>query len=205
MKTLLPAALLLLAGLARAALPAVNLQVELRWVEATLPGAAQAGVRDGAVVVGTAGSVSPRGAQVTATAAAAPPPVQRLTVLNGQRAIVRLEQIEALEWLGVAAELDLQARPRRLLAQPRQGERKSVQGFGVAPSWPGGRAPVQLALDAQQDGAVVQTTVQLPLARWQTVARTGSASAPGARGTVGSRDAAGQPERELQLRVSVQP
>ena len=52
---------LLLPVLSHAAPPAVQLLVELRWVDSALPPSAQAGVRDGAVVVGTAGSVSPRG------------------------------------------------------------------------------------------------------------------------------------------------
>ncbi len=58
-RALLP--LILLPALAAAAPPAVQLVVELRWVDSNLPPAAQAAVRDGAVVVGTAGSVSPRG------------------------------------------------------------------------------------------------------------------------------------------------
>ncbi len=40
------------------ALPRKNLWVELRWVETQVSAAAVAGVRDGAVVLGTAGSVS---------------------------------------------------------------------------------------------------------------------------------------------------
>ncbi|WP_204280290.1 hypothetical protein, partial [Raoultella ornithinolytica] len=70
---------LLLPARLAAAPPAVQLLVELRWVDSRLAPAAVAAVRDGAVVVGTAGSVSPRGpGVVTSTAAAPPPPVQRL-------------------------------------------------------------------------------------------------------------------------------
>ena len=51
----------------RAAEPRVNLWVELRWVDSRVSQAAIAGLRDGAVVVGTGGAVSPRGAIVLST------------------------------------------------------------------------------------------------------------------------------------------
>ncbi len=195
-----------------AAPPAVPLVVELRWVDSNLPLAAQAGVRDGAVVVGTAGVVSPRGpGVVTSTAMATPTPAQRLFVLNGQRAAMRLTTREPLQWVDAVVTLDTDgAAPagssRRLHAQPRQGERRVTQAFSVTPTWPGGRAPVRVAFDVEDGDNTFQSTLDLPLDRWQTVARTGGdGNAPAPRGTVSSRDAAGQPERELQLRVSVNP
>ncbi|MBI3348863.1 MAG: hypothetical protein HY020_16845 [Burkholderiales bacterium] len=200
----------LLALPAAAAPPAVPLIVELRWVDSNLPPAAQAAVRDGAVVVGTAGSISPRGAGVV-TSTAAPPPqqVQRLSVLNGQRAALRLTTREPLQWVDVVVELDPAAgpasAPRRVYANPRSGERRSTQSFVVTPSWPGGSAPVRVEFDIAQEDDAIQSTLLLPLGRWQTVARSGSAVAPAPRGTVSSGDAAGRPERELQIRVSVQP
>jgi len=211
-------ALLLLLSplLAMAAPPAVQLLVELRWVDSNLPPAAQAGVRDGAVVIGTAGSVSPRGpGVVTSTAGAAPPLVQRLLVQNGQRASQRLTTREPLQWVDTTLELDPSAATagalpasavKRLYAQPRQGERRVTQGFSVTPTWAGGRAPVRVAFDVEDGDNSFQSTLDLPMERWQTVARTGGgATAPAPRGTISSRDAAGQPERALQLRVSVNP
>ncbi|HEY8878390.1 MAG TPA: hypothetical protein VIN03_12555 [Roseateles sp.] len=194
-----------------AAPPAVTLVVELRWVDSNLPPAAQAGVRDGAVVIGTAGSVSPRGpGVVTSTVQAAPPPVQRLMVLNGQRAGTRLTTREPLQWVDAVVELDPSAgpasAPRRLYASPRQGERRTTQSLTVTPTWPGGRAPVRVEFSVDAGDEAFQSTLELPLERWQTVARSGGATPqPAPRGTVSSRDAAGQPERELQLRVSLQP
>lgn len=193
-----------------AAPPAVQLVVELRWVDSNLPPAAQAGVRDGAVVVGTAGAVSPRGpGVVTSTAAAAPQPLQRLLVQNGQRASTRLTTREPLQWVDVLVEIDPTAAPasavRHLYAQPRQGERRVAQTFAVTPTWPGGRAPVRVAFSVEDGDNAFESTLDLPLERWQTVARTGGSAAPAARGTVSSSDAAGWPARELQLRVSVQP
>jgi hypothetical protein len=210
----------LAAGVAQATPPAVQLLVEWRWVDSSLPPAAQAAVRDGAVVVGTAGSYSPRGpGVVTSTATPPVPTVQRLLVLNGQQAGLRLTTREPLQWVEAVVELDPSAtsgtsatsatpgsaRPR-VYASPRQGERRSTQGILLTPSWPGGRSPVRVAFAVDDtEGNQLQSTVPLPLARWQTVARTGTATPPAPRGTLSTHDAAGQPERELQLRVSVQP
>jgi len=207
-------ALLLLTSLpllAAAAPPAVHLVVEWRWVDSNLPPAAQAAVRDGAVVIGTAGSVSPRGPGVITSTAQppAPQPGQRVIVLNGQRAGVRLTTREPLQWVDMAVEIDPAAgpasAPRRIYASPRSGERRSSQDFSVTPTWPGGRAPVRVEFDISDDGQALQSTLQLPMERWQTVARSGSAASPASKGTLSSADAAGRPERELQLRVSVQP
>jgi hypothetical protein len=217
---LLTAGLLLAAGAAQAAPPAVQLLVEWRWVDSSLAPAAQAAVRDGAVVVGTAGSYSPRGpGVVTSTATPPAPPVQRLVVLNGQQAGLRLTTREPLQWVEAVVELDTSAtsgpsatsatpggtRPR-IYASPRQGERRSTQGILLTPSWPGGSARVRVAFAVDDsDGGHLQSTVQLPLARWQSVARSSTAAPATPRGTLSTHDAAGQPERELQLRVSVQP
>jgi len=196
---------------ATAAPPAVHLVVEWRWVDSNLPPAAQAAVRDGAVVIGTAGSVSPRGPGVVTSTAVPPPaqPGQRVIVLNGQHASVRLTVREPLQWVDALVEIDPAAgpasAPRRLYASPRTGERRASQSFGVTPTWPGGRAPVRVEFDMDDDGQALQSTLQLPLERWQTVARSGTAVQPAPRGTLSSADAAGRPERELQLRVSIQP
>lgn len=203
----------LLAPVARPALaapPAVQLLVELRWVDSALPPAAQAGVRDGAVVVGTAGSVSPRGpGGVTRSAEPAPVPVQRLLVLNGQRASLRLTTREAVQWVDAVAEIDPSAgpasAPQRLYVSPRQGERRHIQAIAVTPAWPGGRAAVRVAFEVEDDDSAHQSTLDLALGQWQTVARSGGGGSPAAPGSWRSADAAGTPARELQLRVSVQP
>jgi hypothetical protein len=191
---------------AQAALPGVTLLVELRWVDSALPPAAQAGVRDGAVVVGTAGAVSPRGpGVVTATAGVAPLPAEQLRVRNGERAALRLTMREPLQWLDAVAELSPQGQVRSVYARPQPRDREVTRSLTVAPSWAGGRAPVRVALQVEDDGSAVATTLDLPLERWQTVARTGGTAAPAPRGTVSSSDAAARPVRELQLRVSILP
>jgi len=198
--TLLPLA-------AAAAPPPVTLVVELRWVDSALPAAAQAGARDGAVVVGTAGAVSPRGPGVVTSTAPAPPPVaQRLLVLNGQRASVRLTTREPLQWVDSVVELSPTGGVRGVYANAAPRERRVTRSFAVTPTWAGGRAPVRVAFDIDEDGNRFQSTLELPLERWRTVARSAAAAAvPAPRGSLSSGDAAGQPERELQLRLSLSP
>ena len=198
--------LLLLPALADAAPPAIQLLVELRWVDSNLPPSAQAGVRDGAVVVGTAGAVSPRGpGVVTSSGPAVTVPTQRLLVQNGQRADVRLTTREPLQWINPIVELDASGATRRVYANPQPQERTVTHSFMVTPTWPGGSAPVRVVFDVQDGDNAFRSTLDLPMERWQTAARTGGGRTPLApRGTVRSRDAEGQPERELQLRVSIQ-
>lgn len=192
--------------LAHAAPPAVHLLVELRWVEMPLSPAAQAGVRDGAVVVGTAGAVSPRGAGVVAaTAGSAPPSTERLLVGNGERAALRITTREPLQWVDAVADLTPQGQVRGIYARPLTRDREAVRHVSVAPSWAGGRAPVRVSLQVEDDGQALATTLDLPLARWHTVARTGAGTPAPVRGTVSSGDAAARAERELQLRVSIPP
>ncbi|HEY0953857.1 MAG TPA: hypothetical protein VGE36_03800 [Roseateles sp.] len=197
---------LLLPVLAHAAPPAVQLLVELRWVDSALAPSAQAGVRDGAVVVGTAGTVSPRGpGVVTSTVPAVSVPTQRLLVQNGERASARLTTREPLQWVGTAVELSSDGATRRIHASPRPQERQVAQAFTVTPTWAGGDAPVRVTFDIEDGGNSYQSTLSLPMDRWQAAARTGGAPlTPAPRGTVSSRDSAGRPERELQMRVSIQ-
>lgn len=198
-------ALLLLPLLTHAAPPAVQLLVELRWVEANLPPSAQAGMRDGATVVGTAGSVSPRGpGVVTSTGPAVSVPTQRLLVQNGHRADARMTTREPLQWVDSVVELDASGATRRIHANPRPQDRAVTHSFMVTPTWGGGSAPVRVTFDVEDGDQAFRSTLDLPMERWQTVARVGGGAAPASRGTLSSRDATGQPERELQLRVSIQ-
>ena len=86
---------------------------------------------------------------------------------------------------------------RSVYAQPR--ERRVARRVAVPPTWPGGSAPVRVALEVDADGQALQSTLALPLDRWQTVARSGGPVGAATPGTVSSADAAGQPARELLL------
>lgn len=201
------APLLLAPLLARAAPPAATFLVELRWVDSAVAGAAQAGVRDGAFVVGTAGTVSPRGPGVviSSTAPAEPRILHRLKVLNGQRASVKLTTREPLQSVETVYDVAPDGKVRGAYAKPQTTERRVTQGLTVMPTWPGGDAPVRVEFSVDDDGSEFQSTLDLPMDHWQTVARTGGGGTPAPRGTLNTRDAAAQAERELQLRVSIQP
>ena len=190
-------------GLAWSAPPAVTLVVELRWVERPVSGAAVAAARDGAVVVGTTGSVAPGPALSTQPAETPAGPC--LLVLNGQTASTRLTSREPLQAVDAVVDLAPNGNVRGVHALAQAGERVTTRSFTVTPAWPGGRAPVRVSFSVDDDGPQWQSTLELPLERWQAVARTGGGTAPAPRGTLRSGDAAAPTERELQLRVSVQP
>jgi hypothetical protein len=219
---------LLLTGLARAAEPAgprQNLLVELRWVESRLSGSALAGVREGAVVVGTAGSVSPRAQTGLSTRRLEDEggQFQRVVVLNGYSASVLLSETQLLQWLDYGVEFRGQSRVdgerARIQAQTRSLPVERQRGFSLTPHWPGGRQPVRVELRALgsagqqgqqgQQGQGAQTeilsTVQVPLGDWMTVARSGPAARAPQPGVISSSDAETQSSRELQLRVNLAP
>ncbi|MDM4768077.1 hypothetical protein [Pelomonas sp. SE-A7] len=187
--------------------PQVMLQIELRWVETSLSGAALDASKRGAVVVGTGGSVSPAGGKIISTrpADAGVSPVQRLLVLNGRQASALVNQPRRMEMLDWGVERD-----RRGQWQP-QAQMRSVwvdrqTGFQIKPSWPGGSQPVLLELRAllprgEAGSEELVTTQLIPLDQWAVVAREGSNPQAPAAGTYSSRDAEPQTSRELQLRI----
>jgi hypothetical protein len=221
-----------LSGLARAAEPAgprQNLLVELRWVESQFSGAALAGVRQGAVVVGTAGSVSPKPAITLSTRRQEDEQsgqIQRVVVLNGYQASVLLSETQLLQWLDYGVELrDIRGAGggegdrARIQAQTRSVPVERQRGFALTPQWPGGRQPVRVELrvlgsaEAQgpqgPQGQSAQTellsTVQVPMGDWMTVARSGAATRAPQPGVISSSDAESQSSRELQLRITLAP
>jgi hypothetical protein len=218
------AALLSILPAVQAAEPRVNLWVELRWVDSRVSQAAVSGVRDGAVVVGTGGSVSPRGAVVLSTEQrqAQGQLLQRLTVLNGYRASVQFGELVPLQWVevsvpGVSGEGGPPSR-EHARAQLRQGYVEQLRGFTLEPHWPGGREPVRVTLRAQdltpsssglpgQPGTrtEVESTALVPLDEWVTLARSGGQLQRTERGTFSSRDAESVSSRELQVRIQAAP
>lgn len=205
------------------ALPRKNLWVELRWVETQVSAAAVAGVRDGAVVLGTAGSVSPRGQVVISTdkRESGMQLLPRLLVLNGASASVQLSEMTPVQWLdyGVEASPTTGGSPTgaaKVYAVPRSGISTQTRSVSVSPRWPGPRQPVTVELRTQLDQAATDpaaprqqtqllSTVQLPLGEWLTVARSGASLQTQQRGTLSTRDAEASVLRELQLRVDIAP
>lgn len=205
------------------ALPRKNLWVELRWVETQVSAAAVAGVRDGAVVLGTAGSVSPRGQVVISTdkRESGMQLLPRLLVLNGASASVQLSEMTPVQWLdyGVEASPTTGGSPTggaKFYAVPRSGISTQTRSVSVSPRWPGARQPVTVELRTQLDQAATDpaaprqqtlllSTVQLPLGEWLTIARSGASLQTQQRGTLSTRDAEASVLRELQLRVDIAP
>lgn len=194
------------------AVQAQMLTIEWRWVDSTISGAAVGGVRDGATVWGTAGSVSPKGGTTYSTRQPedAVSAVERLSVLNGHEASVRLTRQQPLQLLDYR--VDPQSRKARAVTQTTQMVERS-SGFSVKPEWKGGNAPVQLTIkvltlksDGQADGqGELSTTSVQPMGSWHAVARSGGTAKALPKGTYGTAEAEGIASRELQIRVSVEP
>ena len=207
------------------ALPQRNLSVEARIVEQSAA-ERQALAGGGSVVVGTGGSSSANGG-VTFRAgsnASYSDAVQRVLVLNGGQAMLRLSQLTPLRsaawlWFGPGAGL---------------AERSTWvdvgQGLAVRPVWPGGKQPVRLDVaiesiarndlgnttnttinttgDATAPRLSVQTQVSLPLGDWVTVAQlsddsSGNGAVGGGAGGASVSTRALRREMSLQLRVTV--
>ncbi len=220
---LVPLVLPLPAQAADKPLPARNLWVELRWVEGRVSAAAVAGVRDGALVLGTDGAVSPRGQILLGTQGqqTREQRLDRLLVLNGRSARIRLEEQRPLQWLDYQLRMGPDGQgPARIDLQPRELWQSIASGFSLTPRWPGGGAQVEVELHiespqpatgsaspaaapaAQQQ---LHSTVALGLGQWLTIARSGQALQREAAGTLSSRSAEAQTLRELQLRVDLAP
>lgn len=210
-------------GAAPAAPPAVNLHVQWRWVEnsaapAVLDSAGQAGV-----VLATGGSRDPRGALGwRARQDERREAVQQLWLRNGGRASVQLATLEPIGWLEMAHT------PQGGRAVLRYRWIESVTGLALRALWPGGQRSVEVELAAQtaQGGsalgapgrAATVTQLLVPKGQWVTVARSAAAPRASAAGparpaagrgksgaTTSTRDVAGTPERELQLRIVPMP
>jgi hypothetical protein len=196
MRPLLLALAFLIAGPCMAA--DEMLRIEWRWVESNLPGAALSGLRDGATVWGTSGSVSPK-AGGTSLSTRTPQdnvgPVQELRVLNGHEASQRFDTPVLVQWV------EGDRRRAKLRAAPSS----TSNGFAVTPQWPGGAAPVKLSIKTIDASGEFSTTVSQPLNEWHTVLRSGGTARAAERGTTSTREAEGVASRELQLRVSIEP
>lgn len=185
----------------RAAPPAVALHVEWRWVDAQQPPSVADAAADGSRVTSTAGSFDTRPGVTQRSAPADEAPVQRLRVMNGERASLRLAEHEALP------QLTLWRGPKGDHGAVSFVDAVRVQSFSVRPQWPGGRAPVTLEIEAASGDAAAPsrwtTTLAVPLGLWATVASVGNGAAgPAQAGVVSTRDVTPAHNRELQVRVT---
>jgi hypothetical protein len=114
-----------------------------------------------------------------------------------------------VQWLDL--HVDATTRKARAATQTQLVDR--VRSFTVTPQWPGGSAPVQVTIkvltpqsDAQGGGqGEMSTTALVPLNTWHAVARSGDTAKALPKGTYGTAEAAVVQQRDLQLRVTVEP
>lgn len=198
-------------GLAQAAPPQRNLSVEMRASDD------QADAQRDAQGLATIGSRSGRvdaDASVTVRAGSsrqASDATQRVLVLNGGRATLRLAQ-------GLQVDnTEVWWTPWGPGAAVRSQWVELVNGMEVQPRWPGGDAPVLLEIAAQSAGratpnsgqplppqANVFTTVQVPMGEWVEVARVQGRQSTTSSGSGGGFGAAtSSRRRSLQVRVSL--
>jgi hypothetical protein len=197
-------------GIAQAgpSLPLRNLSVEMRISDDS-----SASRRDAAagasVSIGSSGRVD--GGGVTVSSGGLQQglgAVQRVLVLNGGRASLRLAQGVAVDDTEVAWT------PWGPGAAVRSQWVELVNGMEVSPRWPGGNAPVTLEIAAQSAGRAPQnsgqalppqlsafTTVQVPLGEWVEVAQLNSRQSSVSRS--GFSAATTSRQRSLQVRVSL--
>jgi hypothetical protein len=134
--------------------------------------------------------------------------VQRVLVLNGGRASLRLAQGLTVD------DTEVVWTPWGPGAAVRSQWIELVNGMDVSPRWPGGSAPVTLEIGAQSSGRATQnsgqplppqlsvfTTVQLPLDEWVEVAQLQGRQL--AVSTSGFGAATSSRQRSLQVRVSL--
>lgn len=202
-------AALLCAGLVQAAPPQRNLSVEMRVSDDQADAQRDA---QGSVTIGSRGGRPNVGGSVTVQAGSsrqASDSTQRVLVLNGGRATLRLAQGLQVD------DTEVWWTPWGPGATVRSQWVELVNGMEVSPRWPGGDAPVTLEIAAQSAGratpnsgqplppqASVFTTVQVPMGEWVEVARMQGRQSTVSSGS-GFGAATSSRQRSLQVRVSL--
>lgn len=193
-------------GPAHAAPPQRNLGVEMRITEDLAEAQRQA---QGAVRIDSRGHASGTAVVRSGATAQAGDATQRVLVLNGGRATLRLAQGLPL------SDVEVVWTPWGPAAALRTQWVELVNGMEVRPLWPGGDAPVTLEIAAQSAGratvpsagqplppqSTLFTTVQLPLGEWVEVAQLQARQSTVSSGGFGASTSARQ--RSLQVRVSM--
>ena len=209
-------------------LPQINLNVEARISEQSVTERQAAGATGG-VVIDSRGATSVQGGVTlrAGSSEAASQQVQRVLVLNGGRATLRLSTLTPLPTL----ELVWSGRTTGAAGQVSWVDVGS--GLTVRPSWPGGQAPVRVEVEIEsgndrrtdrgfqsgnqgdkqssiQSGVEttrVQTELSLPLGVWVTVADVSEAASTGTSaggfGAATSSSRGSRGSRSLQLRITV--
>lgn len=206
-------AALLVATVAAAKLPQRNMTVELRVVSqeaAGSRGAAQIPASSGLVLR----SQPPQEDE---------PEIQKVFVLNGERAFLKLDRQTPFQWVKSAvtqsssrsgAAGDVGSQEARGVEQALQWM-QSARGLSVQVRWPGGRQAAALDIHVETAGEDVRagqnlpgqsrshfaTTVLVPLGEWSTLAVTGTRVAPEQAGVYSTRALESGAVKLLQVRV----
>jgi hypothetical protein len=195
-------------GLAQAAPPQRNLSVEMRFSDGQADAQRDA---QGSVTVGSRSGRVNAGGSVTVQSGSsrqASDATQRVLVLNGGRATLRLAQGLQVD------DTEVWWTPWGPGAAVRSQWVELVNGMEVQPRWPGGAAPVLLEIAAHSAGratpnsgqplppqASVFTTLQVPMGEWVEVARVQGRQSTVSSGGFGAATSSRQ--RSLQVRVSL--
>lgn len=207
---------------------------ETRRLPAPVPGGYVVSTHSGhsqTTVIGVGGSVAQTEGESLS--------VQQILVLNGGQArlfLGRSEPYTVWQWAWGAGQSSSQTTAGQSTTGNSQttGSQQGVQawaqtawldlgqGLSVTPRWPGGQAPVRVALEARSrqagnapgrygamapDGQVVQsevaTTLSVPLGQWVVVARSGGQGQRSEAGTLSTRSLDEADSRLLEIRVSL--
>jgi hypothetical protein len=199
--------------------PAVNLLLSWEVVEA--PAVAVAPPTGGGWTVSTQGMAGAQpGVVLRNPATDRPAGVQRLRVVNGSQATVRLGRPVQVVWAeGLRT-------PDGDVGLLRQAWSEAVTALTVRPAWPGGQSPVALAVSAvwpqgREAGemapmarlggpelrdrppahAQVETQLLLPMGEWVTLADLGPAATSTAPGELSTRALARRSGTVLRVKV----
>jgi hypothetical protein len=190
-------------------LPQRNLSVEMRVSDDSADSRRDAAA-GATVTIGSSGRVDAAGAASVRSGSQRQGlgSVQRVLVLNGGRASLRLAQGLTVD------DTEVFWTPWGPGAAVRSQWIELVNGMEVLPRWPGGEAPVTLEIAAQSAGRATQnsgqalppqlstfTTVQVPLGEWVEVAQVQSRQSSVSRSGFSAATSARQ--RSLQVRVSL--
>jgi len=170
-------------------LPAQNLWVEIRWVDSSISPDLVAAARDGSTVVGTSGSISPKGWAGYSTGSHEDAQTrnqgQRVLVLNGQQAGVQFKDTAALQWLDYGVPTlpgasGAARTPANAATQARASARVGLnqayveqsRGFNVGVQWPGGKQPARVEFKVQSFKPDPQRRPDMPLPEQSQVVGT---------------------------------
>lgn len=203
-----------------ARLPLRNLLVEWRVQGQGQTRQTQGGIQTGRIVVDSRRGVitEASGNWSTVQTDGQTQSVQQLQVLNGGRARLFVgESKPYLNWQWSMAPQSqggtLQA-PGAVQVWAQTAWLDVGRGITVRPSWPGGRAPVTVELEAQvsqqqpyePDGQVrrneVLSTVAIPLGEWAVVARSGVRQQQRSAGSLSTRDLDDHQSEQLEIRIT---